>query len=328
MRASEIAEHYPPLVSALTKLSGAYYRAGRLSAALHILERGDELLHGPGQAEVPTAEHLRLTLAWGRILVHQIFLANHNPGLALQTLERARDLAEAAGDAQALAAVLDQLGLARYYHVLNSQQGSYDTALDYFQQALARRETIGDTRDIAESLFHVGLIYERRDQVDAAHAYYKRSLGMAEQHDHALEQSYALRHLGGVAEAAGDLDTALTCFQRSLTMRQSLDYTVLLPLALTAVGDVLLAKGDVPGALVRCQRAADLAAIMETPLAEIISLLSLGAVQRALAQRDDARRSLERALAIARDIGHPTGTASAEQALASLSESAAMEPQP
>jgi hypothetical protein len=67
---------------------------------------------------------------------------------------------------------------------------------------------------------------------------------------------------------------------------------------------------------------------METPLAETISLLSLGAVQRALAQRDDARSSIERALAIARDIGHPVGIASAEKALASLSEPAAIEPQP
>ena len=113
---------------------------------------------------------------------------------ALQSLERALEIARELQDADMQAAVLGHLGNTRYV------QGQIDQAMDRYRQALdVAREvarTTGDRRTEGIHLGNLGVAYYAQGQTQAAIAYYQRALGIARQAGDLRTEGTLLGNLG------------------------------------------------------------------------------------------------------------------------------------
>jgi tetratricopeptide (TPR) repeat protein len=305
-------------VSDLHSRAAMLHRAGRLDDALALL--GSAGQSGLVTSDEAASEVLRLTLLRAKILTDRIFYANRGYDEAVETLEAADTLAQRLDDQLSASTALDLVGMADYYRVMQAGSADYGSALPRFQVALARREELNDSRGVAESLFHVGLVHERLEQYDEALDMYRRAYMLARERGHLLEQSYAARHLGGGAQEMGDLDAALAYFRESLALRQELGTTLLLPLAHIALGEVMLARQDADGAAQEYEQAHTLADGMQSPLAIVFSLLALSELAQARGNQDARHDYAEQALARAQEDDLPLGVRAAEAALAAIAQ--------
>ncbi|HLJ32179.1 MAG TPA: tetratricopeptide repeat protein, partial [Ktedonobacteraceae bacterium] len=198
-------------------------------------------------------------------------------------------------------------GVAYYNHSLNNQAHEYERALEYIQQALDRRVTLGDERGISESLFYIGLIYQNGDQPDNEKAfdYFTRSFHIAEEHAYKLEASYAARHIASILGERGEVEQALPYALRSLALREEIGLKRYLPPSHGLVGEIYLRQQNIERALFHQQRAYELAQEMNLQTFMMWSLFSLGEVY--LAQHDtvQAREHFEQAYAIAQELHLP-----------------------
>jgi tetratricopeptide (TPR) repeat protein len=317
--------HYQTAIAAICEIAEDYYRLGKLGAALNALQAGTLLLDHAPQQQTLDENRATLLLQQGKLLATNGFYANSGHEAAVAALLRAQELATASGNEMLVADALQWLGQAHYNKALNASESMltpgedrYKQPLDYFQQALAKREALLDTRGVAESLFYAGLIYERWGQRDIAHSYYTKALTLAEKYGYTLEQSYALRHLAGLAQQAGDLEQALTFFSESLALREAAGYTILLPLSHIAVGDVLVEQYQMAEAKAHYETAYTISQGIEAPLAHIVSLLSLGMWYKEQREFAQAHSYFEQTYAGAQAIDLPMAMAEARKALDEL----------
>jgi tetratricopeptide (TPR) repeat protein len=292
----------------------ALHFAGRLDDAIALFAARD-LTEGAIEPE-----RLRISLAQGTLFADRVFHADRGYDEAAAILDTARALAERLHDERSAATALDLLGMADYYRVMQAGSDDYAPALQRFQTALARREELDDSRGVAESLFHVGLIHERWEQYDDALDFYRRAYTLARDYGHLLEQSYAARHLGGGEQEVGDLDAALVYFRESLALRQEVGYTLLLPLAHIALGEVMLARNEGDGAAHEYEQAHALAQSMQSPLVMVFALLALSELAHARGDEDARREYAEQALSRAQEDRLPLGGRAAQAALAATAQ--------
>jgi tetratricopeptide (TPR) repeat protein len=130
--------------------------------------------------------------------------------------------ARAEGDRRIEALVLARRGLKLHSWFLEDRsRGEPPDELRLFDEALAIRRGLGDEGEIAESLFHVGLVHQVvRGDSQAALPYFEESYERAGAAGDELVASYAVRHLGFARQEAGDLDRAEEDFRESLELRR------------------------------------------------------------------------------------------------------------
>ncbi len=195
MSSADIATTYANLVDRLCELTFAYYRDGRLRDAFRVLRSGEELIENAADGDVHKYDQARLALAHGFVFVQDTFYSNVGYDQAIDQAQRARRLAESAGSVELVASADDLIGMAYHFRALHTGDDKYEQALILFRSALATREDLQDTRGIAESLFHIGLVHQRMGNSEEARRYYEHALDTATVHGHKLEESYSLRHL-------------------------------------------------------------------------------------------------------------------------------------
>jgi len=291
-----ITNHYTTLLQALCDLAEAYYRLGRLEDASHVLSTGMPFLEG---SEVAPHDVVKVLLSSGKILVARNFQLLSDYELTLPTLVRAKELAESITDERSVADALELLGEATYYKKLWTNEGAYETALAYFQQALERREMLADYRGMSESWFFIGIIAERQQQPDQALDSYAKALQIAEHYGYKLEKAETLRHIAGIALERNDLEKAEQYFAESLALREERGFKIGLPYALLSVGNVSVVKGDLAQALAQYEEAYRLAEEMQLVVVLIFSLLSIGELRKEQGDIPQARASFEKAHAAA-----------------------------
>jgi tetratricopeptide (TPR) repeat protein len=311
-----VAAQFKQLVATLCAIAEAYYDQGRLDDGLRLLQLGAQIAE---TADVAEDDRTKLLVQYGRLLVAGNIYGNADDQTTLAVAERARRSAETAAQTQ-LAPALDLLGQAHYYQALNTE-GDYDFALEYFRQALEHHTAAADRRGIAETLFHIGMVYERKEQYDQARAHYIAALDLANEHGYTREKANALRHLGRLAVQRGDLDGARQGFEETLALREQAGPRFTLPFAHMAVGDVYLAQGSLGAAIDHYQSALALGQEMGLRSAVIFALISLGYVRQDQAELAEAGDYFERAAALAEAIGHRRGRAEVAAALAELAAS-------
>jgi tetratricopeptide (TPR) repeat protein len=230
-------------VAQLVERAEAARHAGRLDDALRVLDQGaPEVLRHASPAGA-----LRVRLQRARCTYYRSSLAGTPQDATIQALRQVVAQAEALADAVLLADARDQLGLALYAR--DFRKGDQAEARALFEQALAQRRAAPDTRRVSESLFHLGLTWENKQDPTAADkakavALHTESLALAEKAGLDVEAGYAVRHLAGHRQDAGDLDGALAGFERSLALREKAGYAIYYAPSLLAVGDVWKEKGD------------------------------------------------------------------------------------
>ena len=318
-----LVRSYTIALTALGEIAEAFYNLGSLDDAQHVLRIALQLVE---EREVQWQTRLKLVLQHAKILVVDYFLTNQDADLMFSTILHAKQLAEAAQDQQSSADALSLLGQAHYYDTLNasatltSQQGIYQEALKYHQQALEQRETLQDTRGISESLFFIGLVHERERTHDLAYAYYTKALHIADQHGHTAEKAEPTRHLAGLAWVKGELDQALSSALQALTFRKTAGFKPFLPFDHLLISDIYLAQGDTANALLYAQYAYALAKGTGQKRALVFSLLSLGEILTAQKEVSQARASFEEALVIGRELQVPLAVTRASSHLERLAQ--------
>ncbi|AOE49822.1 serine/threonine-protein kinase [Kangiella sediminilitoris] len=113
--------------------------------------------------------------------------------------------------------VLNAFGVA--YHRL----GELDLSLDYYQQGLEVRQSVGDSRGIVTSLSNLASIYAVKGQYDKAEQNLYQAIEVNKPRNDALKQADLFNELGVIAEEQGQYKKALEHFRASLSIRMKLD---------------------------------------------------------------------------------------------------------
>jgi tetratricopeptide (TPR) repeat protein len=309
-----VATQYSAALSALGRVAEAYFTAGHLDEAVALLDHVQQIA---AASEVRPEDRAALLIQAGETLTYRGSFCTNQYDAAFAILQRAEQAARATDDQLLLAHALDARGRGYYQRTLTTEQGSFDQALSYFQQALALRKAAGDGLGLCESLFHVGLVAERQQRYDEALAAFQMVRVLAEQHGYRGVLKDALRHIGFSHLRAGDLVAALGCFHESLAIIEELGLVVFQPFARLSVGEIfhLLEQwGEALHHYAAGYRQAEQLGLSRAAMQIAYSIGELYEAQNDLAQATDWYR---RAQTWAVALGHQRGLVMCEKKLGS-----------
>jgi tetratricopeptide (TPR) repeat protein len=156
--------------------------------------------------------------------------------LALEYLERGRELFEQADDARGIAGSLDDIGSVLYL------LGRYDEAYEKVTAALARRGKDGDTRSIAQSLSNLGNIQKDRGRLPEAFTCHHEALELRRSVDDRVGVISSLGALARLAFDHGDTAGARRGYERALSEAEDIGALPLQASALAALGELALVE--------------------------------------------------------------------------------------
>lgn len=250
------------------------------------------------------------------------------------------------GNTMNVATALCLLGQAHYYSTLNTGGSDYSTVFDYCSQALdiweklekARHLTMARWDDLpsddfeadeplknyvlhliergmSQSLFYLGLAYERLEEQERARASYQRALDLALRANAKEAASYAYRHLAGLSdEQEQQLEYAL----QSLRLREEIGFKRTLPHSHLLVCDIYLQRNDLEKAQEHCQIAFQLAEEMEIKQVLMLACSSQGEIYQRKGRLDEARQCFVECLNAAEELGTAFSIAEATKKLQEL----------
>jgi tetratricopeptide (TPR) repeat protein len=304
----EISERLTDALRAIEDIAGAYYYLGRLNDALSLLQSGEQLLR---VQEVQEIDRVDFLLHYADFLIDTYFLTNQNEKLMRTIVQQAHKEAIANGDEKSVATAISYTGKMLYYRNLNTGSGDYAEARNLMRQALALYEKIGDTHGIAQSLFFIGLTYERQREEEQARGCYRQALDIAREYDDKWVISEVTRHMSGL-NLGKDNDTSLRYALESLRLREETGFKRALPAAHLLLGSVYMARGELDRAWEHTQLAQDLAEEMKLRSSLMSVLLIQGEIQQKQGNLDKARASFEKAATLADELGLAYGIAAAK----------------
>ena len=312
-----ISERYANALLAIENIAGAYYYQGRLADALALWQSGEQLLHFE---EVREAERVGFLLKYADFLVDHYFLTNQQERLMRTIVQQAREEAIAGEDEQSIATAIYQISRMLYYCNLNTGSSDYTETRSYMRQALERYERIDDKHGIAQSLFFIGLTYERHKEEEQARGYYRQALDIGREYDDKWVIAETTRHLAGL-NLGKDNDTSLRYALESLRRREEAGFKRALPSAHLLASRVYQERDEMELASEHAQRAQELAEEMELRSSLMSVLLTQGEIQQKQGNADAARASFEKAAALAEELGLAYGIAAAKANLAHVKAS-------
>lgn len=218
---------------ALTSLGVVYYRQGRYVQAMDFLQRSQsipgnviqkgKLLSAQGLVYLELGEYRQaltsFQLAQG-MQIGDISEENRNQiglgeahrylGLYAQSLQILQQSLRVAGDRTDRGQTLNAIGDV-YFDL-----GEYESALDYYQQALALRQSIGDRYGMARTQNNLGRTYSKLGKLSQSLEFYQLALNLANSLGDEAGKVNALNSLGLIYGETGKNDQALNYFQQAL----------------------------------------------------------------------------------------------------------------
>ncbi len=218
---------------ALTSLGVVYYRQGRYVQAMDFLRRSEAIPSNSIQkgklSSVQGLVYLELgeyrqaltsfQLAQG-MQFQDINQENRNQiglgetyrylGLYAQSLQVLQQSLRVAGDRTNRGISLNAIGDV-YYDL-----GEYDSALDYYQQALALRQSIGDRYGVARTQNNLGRTHNKLGKLSQALEFYQLALNQANSLGDKFGRVNALNSLGLIYAETGKNKEALSYLQQAL----------------------------------------------------------------------------------------------------------------
>jgi len=162
-------------------------------------------------------------------------------------LSEGRDWLESILAAAPLSAGSDKGARARALNgvgVLAYMQGDYRQATKSYEESLALRRELGDTRGVGASLYNLGNLARDQGDLARAAALLEESLTLYRGLGDTWLIAGALHGLGEVARYQGDLERAATLLQESLVLRRTLGNRQAIAISLDALSNVALARGE------------------------------------------------------------------------------------
>ncbi|GCE09753.1 tetratricopeptide repeat protein [Dictyobacter aurantiacus] len=310
----EITANYTSSLHALGEIAWSYYYQGQLDDAMRLFEWGSQLLDFP---EITALSQAQFLLRYAEFLIANYFLTNQDEEMVLTSIDRAQAAASKSHDQRQQATALYLRGQMNYYQNMHKGLQDYREARSTLQQANKLYTTLEDTEGIAQTLFYMGLTYEREEDEKSAESHYQQALKIAREHNHKWIMSEATRHLAGLAMQQ-DTDLALRYALESLHLRSEIGFKRALPPAYFLVSDIYTLRHELDAALEYCQQGQQLAEKMRLSSAIINGLLTMGQIQLQKEALEEARASFETAYRLARETHIAFAIAAAQDSLAQI----------
>ncbi len=182
--------------------------------------------------------------AWlliARVLIDQAIFGGFDTWVEREeALRQALLHAEAHGEPDLIAAVWDAKGFslhAAYLEHKERQEPKHE--LEFFEHSLLLRRQANSSKEIAESLFHIGLFHGvvRNDHARAL-PYLEDAYRLAQSAEDRVVASYAIRHIAFARHAAGDLAGAHAGLEESLRLREEAQFEPGVAMALMALASL------------------------------------------------------------------------------------------
>ncbi len=224
-----------------------------------------------------------------------IFLILSNYDLSFQKAIEALGLFRALKDKKGEASVIFLLGR-------NSQTlGDLENALKYYLMSLLIYETINDESGIIAAHLNIGNIYGNKKDYDNSLYYFSKALRLCKNHQWALaNKSILLGNIGSIFGFQKEYTKALEYYFESVKLEEIINNNSDFSFNYTNIAEVYLLTGDISGAEKYYMKALTMAVDNQNKLGEAICLLGIGQVEGKLKKVDQAIRSFEKAIAIAK----------------------------
>ena len=281
----ELARRMPDEPAWQIELAGFYEKQGRV----------DEAIRGYLAALAQDPTLLRADVDLCRVYVRRDELARAREHVATG-LKNFRTLGIPNGEAQAL---LCQADILRLGDATNRQD-----ALEASFRALAIFDQLGQQYNAARAEHYVALTLGAQGRMAEAIQAWERSLTGARATGNAILEAAALMNLGVASEALGRHADGLRFNEQSSALNEKLGDEGEAARAQANAGAILVAYGPDPDeGFRRVQSALAVFKRLGDHVFEVFGLRMSGAYQRQTGLIDDAERSLDRALAVARERG-------------------------
>jgi predicted ATPase len=293
--ATRAAEYYAVGLNLL----GAANSARRLDALQHF---GEVLqLAGRNSEALSTFEEMRAQ-AYQLDLKDRAGIAHERIGRvrrdlghlsrAMQHLDTANALCEAAGDERGAATTLDAMAM------IHSLRGNGDAAEHMIKEALDTMERLGDRAAVARCHHNLGIVYRDSLRLDAALDSFRRALTLRQELQDAQGVAESLTLMGVVQDHMGNGDQAATLWREALAAAESRGDRVRQAVVLTCLGGSAYRRGEAKQAVKMLEQADALARTLGDRLQEADTLRSLAKARALIGDLAGAFGDVSRAIAI------------------------------
>jgi tetratricopeptide (TPR) repeat protein len=184
----------------------------------------DALKHYLNAAALYEANGRRSARAAALVRAGQVYFAQKNHKLAIETYEKALAEFEALKSTRAVADTLEELASVYY------DQESHDRALDTFAKCLKLRETFAGKAEIASTLNSIGNTYFQQQEFEPAIQHYQKALVLFEELNNSDSNAIkdpdsvvsTMSNIGSAQYSQGSYEVALDYYLRALKLQDSL----------------------------------------------------------------------------------------------------------
>lgn len=218
------------------RLQGSWQDAQTLLNGLH-----------PVAATINQEAMANVWLQMGRVLTDEgMFGGKDTLAKRQEAFDQALTLAESTKDEHLIGNVYDALGFSIHIAYLGGDRSQEPkNELEFFERGLELRKKAGTTGQIAESLFHIGLVFDViRKDYDQALPYHEEAYRLACEVEDKVIASYAIRHIGFVRLAAEEVAAAHQALSESLALREAVGFIPGVAFALAALAHVDVLEGN------------------------------------------------------------------------------------
>ncbi len=192
-----------------------------------------------------------------------------------------------------------------------SQQGYWDQAIEFYQQALELYQELRNRQGQATSLGNLGIVYRQQGYWDQAIEFLEQALELKKELEDRQGQASILGNLGNVYRRQGHLDQAIEFFKQALELMKELGDRQGQATVLGDLGNVYFQQGHLDQAVEFYQQALELQKELEDCQGQANQLGSLGNVYLRQGHLDQAVEFYQQALELQKELGDRQGQANA-----------------
>lgn len=183
--------------------------------------------------------------------------------------------------------------------ILESRQGNYDKALEYYQLSLNDKEQ----KSLLKGYNNIGTLYSRMGEFDSSGVYLFKALDIAKETNDSLYQINILINLGLVFRDIKAFDKAEDKYLTAITLAKSLNHKRALANSYNNLGTIYNKKLEYDKAIEYFNKSLDLKRLMKDSLRIATSLGNLAATYHRIKKLKKAKEYLNEAIDIQKNVG-------------------------
>jgi tetratricopeptide (TPR) repeat protein len=203
------------------------------------------------------------------------------------------------------AAFTHQLG------VIAQLRGDYGEAEQYFRQAKAVAEALGDPATTAASHHHLGMLAQARGDYQEAERRYRLALTINQESGNQLNIASSHLQLGMLAQAQGNYQKAKRGYLLALAINEKLGHQANIASNCHQLGMLAQAQGHYSEAMAHYERALGICKQLGDPAGAASCHHQLGCLAHIAGDYERAEHRYEKALTISEDLGNRPAAAAA-----------------